>query len=109
MVELQRGLVTNPLGFRVSDLEFHRTIAEASGNPFLVRVSRSLYVLGMEYRRMASETPGVLKQSRADHEKIVAALMVRDPDAAQKAMVAHMHNVYCSTLDAMDRARGVIE
>jgi GntR family transcriptional repressor for pyruvate dehydrogenase complex len=104
MVGLQRNLVTDPLGFRVSDLEFHRTIMEASGNPFLVRVSHSLYVLGMEYRRIASETPGVLKQSHADHEKIVAALAARDPDASEKAMVAHMRNVHRSTLDAMGKS-----
>ena len=60
IILVQRNLLNDPLGFRVSDLEFHRTIMEATGNPFLVRVSHSLYVLGMEYRRIASETPGVL-------------------------------------------------
>ena len=102
MVVLQVNLVTDPLGFRVSDLEFHRTIMEATGNPFLVRVSHSLYVLGMEYRRIASETPGVLKRSLADHEAIVAAFIARDPDAAEKAMLQHMKNVHHSTLDAME-------
>jgi GntR family transcriptional regulator, transcriptional repressor for pyruvate dehydrogenase complex len=101
MVVLQVNLVTDPLGFRVSDLEFHRTIMESTGNPFLVRVAHSLYVLGMEYRRIASETPGVLKRSLADHEAIVAAFVARDPDAAEKAMLQHMMNVHHSTLDAM--------
>jgi DNA-binding FadR family transcriptional regulator len=101
MVVLQRSLVADPLGFRVSDLEFHRTIMEATGNPFLVRVSHSLYVLGMEYRRIASETQGVLKQSLADHEAIIAAFAARDPAAAEKAMMEHMRNVHRSTLDAM--------
>jgi GntR family transcriptional repressor for pyruvate dehydrogenase complex len=104
IVGVQRGLVSDPLGFRVSDLEFHRTIMEASRNPFLVRVSHSLYVLGMEYRRMASEKPGVLTQSLRDHEAIVAALSARDPDAAETAMVQHMRNVHRSTLDAMETA-----
>jgi GntR family transcriptional regulator, transcriptional repressor for pyruvate dehydrogenase complex len=104
IVGLQKGLVTDPLGFRVSDLEFHRTIMEASRNPFLVRVSHSLYVLGMEYRRLASEKPGVLTQSLRDHEAIVVALAGRDPDAAEKAMVLHMRNVHRSTLDAMETA-----
>jgi GntR family transcriptional repressor for pyruvate dehydrogenase complex len=104
IVGVQKGLVSDPLGFRVSDLEFHRTIMEASRNPFLVRVSHSLYVLGMEYRRMASEKPGVLTQSLRDHEAIVAALSARDPDAAETAMVQHMRNVHRSTLDAMETA-----
>lgn len=101
IVLVQRNLVNDALGFRVSDLEFHRTIMEATGNPFLVRVSHSLYVLGMEYRRIASETPGVLKQSLADHKAIVAAFSARNADAAEKAMVVHMRNVHRSTLDAM--------
>jgi DNA-binding FadR family transcriptional regulator len=104
IVGVQKGLVSDPLGFRVSDLEFHRTIMEASRNPFLVRVSHSLYVLGMEYRRMASEKPGVLTQSLRDHEAIVAALSARDPGAAETAMVQHMRNVHRSTLDAMETA-----
>jgi DNA-binding FadR family transcriptional regulator len=101
MVIVQEKLVTDPIGFRVSDLEFHRTIMEATGNPFLVRVSHSLYVLGMEFRRIASESPGVLKQSLADHKAIVAALTARNPAAAQHAMEVHMQNVHRSTRDAM--------
>src|SRR5579863_1292888 len=101
IVGVQRGLLADPIGFRVSDLEFHRTIMESTDNPFLVRVSHSLYVLGMEYRRVASEIPGVLRQSLADHEEIVEAFARRDPDAAEKAMVTHMRNVHRSTVDAM--------
>ena len=97
--------MSDPLGFRVSDLEFHQTIMDATGNPFLVRVSHSLYVLGMEYRRIASETPGVLRQSLADHQQIVAAFVSRDPDAAEKAMIRHMENVHRSTLEAMGAAK----
>jgi len=37
----------------------------------------------------------------ADHEAIVAAFSARDADAAERAMVVHMRNVHCSTLDAM--------
>ncbi len=104
MVTIQRALVADPLAFRVSDQEFHRTIADATGNPFLQRIALSLYVLGMEYRRIASETPGVLEQSVIDHAAIVATLAERDPAAAALAMQEHMHNVHRSTLDAMGRA-----
>jgi DNA-binding FadR family transcriptional regulator len=106
IVEIQRGLLADPIGFRVSDLEFHRTIMESTDNPFLVRVSHSLYVLGMEYRRVASEIPGVLRQSLVDHKQIVEALSRRDPDAAETAMVAHIHNIHRSTVDAMGGSAG---
>ncbi|HTW28200.1 MAG TPA: FadR/GntR family transcriptional regulator [Acetobacteraceae bacterium] len=104
MLSIQRGLLGDPIAFRVSDMEFHRTIAEATGNPFLQRISLSLYVLGMEYRRIASEMPGVLARSLADHAAIVDALAARDPDAAAEAMHEHMHNIHRSTLVAMGQA-----
>jgi GntR family transcriptional repressor for pyruvate dehydrogenase complex len=105
IVTVQKKLVSDPIGFRVSDLEFHRTIAESTGNPFMVRVSHSLYVLGTEYRRIASDRPGVLKQSRDDHVAIVKALTARDPDASAAAMETHIRNVHESTKAAMEKAK----
>ena len=102
LLDEQKDLLTDPVAFRVSDLAFHRTIAEVTGNPFLVRVSISLYVLGMEYRRISSETPGVLNQSFADHQAIIAALASHDGAAAEAAMVQHMSNVHGSTVAAME-------
>jgi len=105
MVAVQETLVNDPLGFRVSDLEFHRTIMDGTRNPFLSRVSYSLYVLGIEYRRLASELPGVLSQSQADHAEIAAALAARDADWAARATETHMRNVYLSTRQAMERVK----
>lgn len=105
LLDVQKDLITDPLGFRVADSEFHRVIMESTRNPFLVQISSSLYVLGMEYRRIAAETPGVTRQSFADHQVIVAALAARDPEAAGRAMEVHMTNVHRSTIEAMDRAR----
>lgn len=103
MLEVQRGLLADPIGFRVSDTEFHRTIADATCNPFLQRISLSLYVLGMEFRHVAATIPGVLARSLADHEAIVAALAARDPEAAAAAMRTHMQSIHLSTLAAMER------
>ena len=103
-VEQQRDLVMDPVAFRASDLEFHRIIMEAAGNPFLLKTSLSFYELGLEYRRISSETPGVLKQSVADHQAIVAALVARDPKAAAAAASAHMNRVHQSTVEAMEQA-----
>jgi DNA-binding FadR family transcriptional regulator len=105
IVKVQEGLVNDPIGFRVSDLEFHRTIMDGTRNPFLSRVSYSLYVLGIEYRRIASLVPGVLAQSQADHADIAAALAARDADWAERATQTHMRNVYLSTREAMERVK----
>jgi GntR family transcriptional repressor for pyruvate dehydrogenase complex len=74
---------------------------EATENSIMVRTSSALYFLGMEYRRIASETPGVLERSVADHEVIVEALERRDAEAAAQAVERHLRNVHRSTVDAM--------
>ena len=103
LIVVQRDLLFDPLSFRASDLKFHTIIMEATGNPFMVRTANSLYLLGMEYRRIASETPGVLRQSIEDHEVIVAAIEKRDGEAAAKAVERHLRNVHRSTVDAMEK------
>lgn len=101
LVAQQRLLTGDPVAFRVSDLEFHQSLIDMAQNPFLARVAKSLNVLGMEYRRIASENPTVLTQSVRDHALIVHALEARDAAAARAAMEQHMLNVRRSTEAAM--------
>lgn len=101
MVEIQEGLIDKPVAFRVSDMEFHRTLGAALENPFLERISESLYVLGIEYRKIAWETPGVLARSVKDHSEIIAGLEARDPEEISAAMVRHMRSVHETTKAAM--------
>lgn len=84
--------------FRTSDYAFHETIWIASGNAFLKRIGQSLNVMGLEFRRRASETVGVLEQSIDDHRRLLEALRAHDPDAAAAAAAKHMQNVYQSTV-----------
>jgi GntR family transcriptional regulator, transcriptional repressor for pyruvate dehydrogenase complex len=105
LTEAQRDLLLDPLSYRTSDLKFHTIIWEATGNAIIVRTSLSLYLLGLEYRRIASETSGVLRQSLLDHEEIVDALERRDSDAARLGVEKHLRNVHRSTVDAMEKNR----
>lgn len=84
--------------FRMSDFAFHEAIWEGCGNAFLKRIGESLNVLGLEFRKRASETAGVLAQSYEDHKRLVAALRARDADGAARAAERHMQNVYQSTI-----------
>jgi GntR family transcriptional repressor for pyruvate dehydrogenase complex len=94
----QRGTLADAQAFRVSDFAFHEAIWEGCGNAFLRRIGESLNVLGLEFRKRASETKGGLEQSLADHHRLVAALRARDADAAARAAESHMQNVYQSTI-----------
>jgi GntR family transcriptional repressor for pyruvate dehydrogenase complex len=94
----QQDTVNDAIAFRKADFEFHELIWIGCGNAVLKRIGESLNVLGLEFRKRASETPGVLEQSLRDHRGLVDALKARDPEAAAHAAEAHMRNVYQSTI-----------
>lgn len=100
ILDEQAGMLGDPAKFRVSDSAFHDVIWKGCGNAFLTRIGKSLNVIGLEFRRMASETAGVLAQSHKDHQRIVEALRARDPAAAAAAASQHMRNVYRSTVES---------
>lgn len=95
----------DPAKFRESDSAFHDVIWKSCANAFLTRIGRSLNVIGLEFRRMASETPGVLAQSHKDHQRIVDALKARDAAAAAAAASAHMGNVYRTTVESRQKEK----
>lgn len=102
VLAIQHDTIGDPLAFRKSDFEFHEIIWIGSGNAFLKRIGESLNVLGLEFRKRASERPGVLEQSLQDHRRLLDALKARDPAAAAAAAEAHMQNVYQSTIAQED-------
>jgi GntR family transcriptional repressor for pyruvate dehydrogenase complex len=106
MVREGYRLVDDPVAFRVLDLEFHQTLNALAGNPFLERMAQSLYHIGTEFRRVASETPGVLRQSAAEHEAIVDAIERGSGEASAEKMRLHLASIRKTTRDAMaGRAR----
>lgn len=106
LVKTGYQLVSDPVGFRVLDFEFHKTLIALASNPFMERVALSLYELGIEYRRVASETDGVIARSATEHEAIVSALATRNPDKAAKAMREHLNSIARTTYDAMLKLGG---
>lgn len=104
MVEAGFELTGDPLGFRLLDQEFHRTINHLGANPFLEVVAQSLYELGMEYRRVATETPGVIERSAAEHRAIIEALKTGQPETAAAAMSAHLMSIHETTAEAIRKA-----
>lgn len=101
LIEEQRLAVARPDRYREIDTAFHRNIALLADNEFLARAAQSLNVLGLEFRKVASETPSVIERSIQDHVAIVRALEAKDDEAARAAMAAHMQNVLHSTRQSM--------
>jgi hypothetical protein len=57
----------------------------------------------MEYRRIASETPGVISRSLIDHEGIIKALASRNAERARAAMIQHTSSIHQTTKVAMGK------
>lgn len=106
MVAAGFALTGDPLGFRMLDQEFHQTIYQLGSNPFLMVVAQGLYELGMEYRRVATETSGVIERSAVEHQVIATALKAGDEAAAITAMNAHLASIHQTTIEAMQRSSG---
>ena len=104
LIELQDDERRDAGKYREIDSLFHRRLAEIADNPFYSRASQSLNILGLEFRKAASETEAVLSASIEDHRAILRALSEHDAEAARRAMAAHMDHVLTTTRAAMEAA-----
>jgi GntR family transcriptional regulator, rspAB operon transcriptional repressor len=89
-------------GFRRWDLRFHETVGEATGNPRLRELMNDSFAVVMALRRRdVPQAEGSVACARA-HVRIAKAIARRDPDAARKAMRAHVHQVEGYVLASLD-------
>ncbi len=74
--------------FVYSDLQFHLTIAEASGNPFMRSLSALIEVALVTAFTLSSPIPDTERHvaSARKHRAIADAIAAKDPDAARTAM-----------------------
>ncbi len=87
-----RFVTSNDFSAQVeSDMEFHRLIAEASGNKIgalLISSLSDLLVSSLSHGyKLVTKDQAVL-----DHGKILKAILARDPAAAAKAMRTHLEH-----------------
>ena len=100
--------------FERHELEFHLTIARATGNAAIFATVEDLWLL----RRQSSSCVVTLRRARAnsrgdcvaEHGKIAASLRTRDPKAARLAMHGHLAQVIDDLLglaetDALEQTR----
>lgn len=94
----------DPRVFLVHDINFHRAVAAASGNPIVASIVEMVSALYYERRRdtaiRASDRD--LKDAADMHRRIYQAIRRRDADAARTAM--HTHLVQASAHQAQEPA-----
>lgn len=79
--------------FWKTDSDFHKTIAQISGNPVLPTIVDSILNWLIDNRRVTLSLPDSDKNAFADHMAIYQAIFRRDPDGAERAMNEHLISV----------------
>jgi DNA-binding FadR family transcriptional regulator len=87
------------------DIEYHQALNLGAGNPLLAALSQSLYDIGLDVRRAASEMPGVITRSVGQHIEIAEAIVAADAAAAVAAYRRHLEHVRDTTLTSMSDTR----
>lgn len=92
------------------DRDFHMTIAKMTNNAIIVSMIEALWAQRDESLMWKKLHDHIHAESVrplwiGDHHAIVAALRMRHPDAAYKAMARHIKNVASELLEADERGR----
>jgi GntR family transcriptional repressor for pyruvate dehydrogenase complex len=93
VLEAQRRKLKRAQSTIVEDTAFHAAMARATRNRVVVRIMETLNDLLVESRKMTLQQTSRPQRSLEGHEAIVAALTKRDPEAAEKAMHAHVEQI----------------
>lgn len=83
----------------VADLEFHRTLAAASGNEIYSVILDSLHQGLIDVRRHNLMSDSALVEAVSSHRAILQAVRDQDDSAARAAMAAHLAGVLRFWLD----------
>jgi GntR family transcriptional repressor for pyruvate dehydrogenase complex len=79
--------------FIEADLDFHLSLAEAAENPIVLSLIDSIVGLLREQRLRIFCIDGGPDRGQGHHKRILEAIERRDPQAARRAMQAHLRQV----------------
>ncbi len=83
-------------GFLASDGSFHKRIAEATRNPFLVTTVQGIFRFQHDAVDKIIGLPGSQRQGADEHRAILEAIRDGEPERAASAMRTHLENVTVS-------------
>lgn len=91
------------LRFLEENLEFHCTIAQASGNQMLVDIVARLLEQMQRLVILRLDISGSLDELVDEHRRLLVALRQRDPAKSRAHMIADVNNTYQVALEALKR------
>lgn len=80
--------------FKRTDVEFHFVLAEIPRNSIFVAIHDAMVDWLTEQREITLPVPGQVQIAYKAHERIFKAVASGDPDLAEKAMAAHLTQLY---------------
>ncbi|MBU2983192.1 GntR family transcriptional regulator [Lentibacter algarum] len=83
------------------NLDFHRVVAEAAGNTFLLDMIKSNARKLMAYYRARYHYRGVIAASAVEHRQITTLILARDSGNAEKAMEQHVSFDHVTAMDLL--------
>jgi DNA-binding FadR family transcriptional regulator len=83
----------DPDGFIASDVAFHYVLAEMPRNPIFTALHAAIAEWLQEQRATSVHEHGSPEAACRAHERIFQAVAAHDPDAAERAMRAHLDEV----------------
>ena len=92
-VETMASLTENPDAYLEADVAFHRELAAATGSVILAFVLDSLGELQRLSRRVTNRLLKRLPEATREHQRILEAVIAREPKQAREAMQAHLLTV----------------
>jgi GntR family transcriptional repressor for pyruvate dehydrogenase complex len=82
--------IDDPAAYLIHDVRFHRTVAQASGNPILAALMETITASLYDQRRKTVERSRDLKESAEMHRRIYRAIRAKKATAARKTMERHL-------------------
>ena len=83
------------------NMQFHKTVAEAAGNVFLLELIKSNARKLMAYYRARYRYRGTIKTSAFEHRQIANFILDRKSQEAEELMIKHVHFDQVTAMDLL--------
>lgn len=91
IIDIQEAAIDDSQRFLALDGQFHREIANITGNPIFASLSEALFQWLAEFHVAMVRKPGLEALTIEEHRGILKAISDRDGAAAAKAMADHLY------------------
>lgn len=93
-LEANREAIGDLEAFKVTDIDFHFVLAEIPRNPIFPAIHHAMVAWLTDQRETTLQVLGQVEIAYKAHERIFKAVETGVPDKAEKAMVAHLEQLY---------------